>query len=310
MSFLSDHELRPLTLAEGRGLRPLGLILASGPSALEVALTELDRRPTATTLRFVWKSRHKGRAAPLLLIALYDGKAALCGPAGDDPPAYIDLDPGQVERLCATALSEPDRHSALRFLNSAMPEVESPMPGVRNEGLFATHELRTGVPNRADWKQATSRATPALKARGRELVEALGFEVTSLPGPVSVLRAGATKVAVAVFLDRSESIDVTSERFSGVSPVSYALALADTEALPYVVVTAGPVIRLYSTKAGIGTGRRGRTETFVEAHLDLLPNDLAGYLWLLFSSDALTSGGSFEDILERSLCLRPQRSTA
>ncbi len=107
MPFLADHELRPLTLAEDRGLRPLGLILASGPSALEVALTETDRRPTSTTLRSVWKSRHRGRAAPLLLIALYDNKAALCGPAGDDPPAYIDLDSGQVERLCATALSEP-----------------------------------------------------------------------------------------------------------------------------------------------------------------------------------------------------------
>jgi len=47
-------------------------------------------------------------------------------------------------------------------------------------------------------------------------------------------------------------------------------------------------------------GRRGRTETYIECHAGLLPDADAAYLWLLCSSEALTSGGSLEQILEAS----------
>jgi hypothetical protein len=36
-------------------------------------------------------------------------------------------------------LEEPDRHAALRFHRGAIPEVETTLPGLRNEGLLATH---------------------------------------------------------------------------------------------------------------------------------------------------------------------------
>ena len=75
---------------------------------------------------------------------------------------YLDLDPGQVQRLCLTALAEPDRHAAARFPKTVVPEVESPLPGLRNEGLFATHELARGVPLRDDWPEAQQKARPAL----------------------------------------------------------------------------------------------------------------------------------------------------
>ena len=160
----------------------------------------------------------------------------------------MDLDPGQVERLCETALSEPDRHAALRFLHSAIPEVESALPGLRNEGLLATHELKVGVPNREEWAGAVQKAKGVLHLRGEDLVRALGYEVERLPGPATVLLAQGTKRAVAIFLDRSESIDVASEHYSGISPVSYGLTQADREGLDYVLVSSGSVLRLYSTK--------------------------------------------------------------
>jgi len=59
-------------------------------------------------------------------------------------------------------------------------------------------------------------------------------------------------------------------------------------------------LRIYPTESGVGTGRRGRTETFVQLDLDLLRDDQAGYLWLVFSADALLPGGAFADILARS----------
>ena len=84
-----------------------------------------------------------------------------------------------------------------------------------------------------------------------------------------LLLSGDRKTAVAVLLDQSEEIDSASPRFDGVSPVSYALAQADREHLDYVMVVAGATLRLYPAKPGIGTGRRGRSETFVEINLDL-----------------------------------------
>jgi len=300
MSFLPDRELRPLNLPESHNLKPIGLALGNGANALEVAVTESTAPPTATILRAVWRARVAGRATPLLLVVLYDGKAALCGPAGDHPPAFVGLDRGKVERICTAALGEPDRHAALRFLHSAVPEVETPLSGVRNEGLFATHELQSGVPQRADWAEAAHKGQDCLRLRSQPLIQRLGFTLEPLPGPSYILRAAETRVAVAVFLERNESPEIPNTRFSNLSAVSYALAKADAENLNYVVVSTGSAIRLYPVRAGVGVGRRGRTETFVEIHLDLISNEQAGYLWLLFSAEALRRGGTVEDILEKS----------
>lgn len=300
MSFLDDRQSRPLSLDRAGDFKSLGLALGQGSQALEVAVVQAPRRPIQADLRRVWTARLGSRAVPLLLVALYDGKAAICGPAGPEPAVYHDLDAAQVERLCRTALDEPDRHAARRFLSAMLPELGGPLPGIRNEGFLATHQLVRGVPLRPDWVQAGERAKQVLDKRGDVLLRALGFEIRPFEGPVSVLSARGTKVSVALFLDRSESAEIANERFSGLSPIAYALARADRERLPYVVVVAGQQLRLYPVKAGVGTGHRGRTETYVQAHLDLLPADQAAYLWLLFSADALYPGGTLEEVIERS----------
>jgi hypothetical protein len=53
-------------------------------------------------------------------VALYGEQAALCGPAGDDPPVRLGVDRGQAERLCRAAVDQPDRHAALAFLAQAL----------------------------------------------------------------------------------------------------------------------------------------------------------------------------------------------
>jgi hypothetical protein len=136
--------------------------------------------------------------------------------------------------------------------------------------------------------------------RGRELVQRLGFTIEALPGPASVLRARATRAAIAVFLERADEIEPANERYDGLSPVSYALAKADAEKLDYVVVAAGTLLRVYPVPPGVGTARRGRTETFVELDVALLDAAAAGYLPLLASADALTTGGAFTQILDAS----------
>ncbi len=299
-TFLADLELRPLTLTDAGPLEPVGLMIGPGSGGLEVAIARSERKPNRDALRNAWKSRQGGRATPVLLVALHGGRAALCGPAGESPPVFLDLDVGQVERICRTALAEPNRHAATRFLWSVLPEVkESQIPGLRNLGLFATHELEKGVPQRSDWSQAQQQAKPLLERRGRDLLTGLGFQVSDTNQQYAILRCGQTKMAVAVFLDRSEACDIASDRFGGMTPVQYALAKADDENLDYVLVDHGHSLRIHTT-AGKGVGRRGRTETFVEIHLDLLPSDRAGYLWLLFSGPALSKDGSFSKILEES----------
>ncbi len=275
----------------------MGLALGQGQAPLEVVVIEAATRPAITAMRAAWKDRHGGRAAPVLLIAVYGNSAAVCGPSGDNPPVLPNVELGQAERLCRTALEEPDRHSALRFLRPALEAIDSPMAGVRNEGLMSTHEIGVWLRENRDKANAKAKSKIALTKTGTQLVMALGFEVEQTLGPASILVSQSQKLALAVFLDRNESPDTANQRFSNFSPVTYALTKADQENLPYVIIANGPAIRIYPTNPGVGVGRRGRTETFLELHLDLLKEDHISLLWYLFSADALGADGTFEKML-------------
>jgi len=106
--------------------------------------------------------------------------------------------------------------------------------------------------------------------------------------------------AVAVFLQEDESFDHAQDRFVGESPVAYALNEADKKNVDYVIGSDGDTLRLYTTNPEAGFGSRGQTDTYVEVNTSLLADDKAGYLWLLFSADALQEGGSLHNIMERS----------
>jgi hypothetical protein len=305
--FLIDREPEPWDVGKDvpGTLRPRSYFLGRGTHPLEVVLATAAGRPKADDVRRLWKLRHGGRPSPVLLVVGYPGHDgpcfSVCGPAGEHPTLLHDLPLSQTERLADAALAEPNRHAAIRFLVSMMPEVESDLPGLRNTGLLANQELRNGVPLRPDWADATHRGQQLLPLSGHRLVEALGFQVGSLSVSSSVLSIGAgNQRAVAVFLDETESFEESAERFQGVSPVSHALAIAEQENLPWVVLTRGRQIRLYSARPAVGVGRKGQAETYVEANLALLPADAAGYVPLLFGAGALVEKGTLEEILERS----------
>jgi hypothetical protein len=300
MGFLDTLQLRPVPGLSMPGCEIQGLALGQGQPALEIVFAKSPSQPLVVSIRSAWKDRQGGRATPVLLVVTYGTWAAICGPSGDSPPVLIGVEAGQVERLCATALAEPDRHAALRFLHPALEAIDSPMAGLRNEGLLSSHELEVWLKDRTDLTRVRSVSEQVSAKRGEQLVMSLGFEIAPLPGPASVLLSGAQKLALAVFLDRGESVEATNQRFSNRSPVSYALTLADQENLPYVIIANGPAIRIYPTDIGVGVGRRGRTETFLELHLDLLGEDRMSLLWYLFSAEALITGGTFEQLLGES----------
>lgn len=306
--FLPDYEhaIRwSATGASPEGLRTDLVFIGSGEHALEIALAHSSTRPRADDVRRLWKARQGGRPSPVLVVVTYPDhqveRVTICGPVGESPPVVPALEVSQVERLCAAALREPTRHVAIRFLVAMLDGLQEELiPGLRNRGMLATQELRSGVPQRADWDAACRDGSRLLGLTGRHLVEGLGFSVETLSVNSSVLTDRGAKRVVAVFLDEGEGFEDPGARFSGISPVSHALALADRENLPWVVLTRGHQIRLYAARPDTGVGRRGRAETYVELNLALLPDDSAGYLRLLFGPTALAESGTFEEILEAS----------
>ncbi|MEX0887568.1 MAG: hypothetical protein WD009_14140 [Phycisphaeraceae bacterium] len=303
-AILSDLPLRPVQLPGNGDFAPLGLALGQGSTPLEVLLVRSERPPQLPRVRSLWKQRNNRRAAPLLAVVLHGERAAVCGPLGDDPPVYPDADPAQVERICRIALDLPDRHAVARYLADALEAIrpDTRLPGIRNEGFLATHELARGARLLPGWEPAQQRARPLLGREGPDLLNALGFNAEPCDQMTSILRAGpdGQRLALAVLLRTAEAPDLNSDRFAGLSPVSYAMTVAERENLPYVVVAQGRKLRLYPVKTGVGVGQRGRNETYVQIDTGLLRDDDAAYLWLLYSSEALAAGGTLDQLINES----------
>jgi hypothetical protein len=300
-SFLEGVPLRALALPPAHGIVAKGLALGRGNPALEVVLAQSSAAPKPDDVRQLWRSRHAGRAAPVLVAVLHDTRATVCGPLGDPPQVYPTVDESQADRILREALNAPDRHAAIRLLRDVLQTVAGELPGIRNEGLLATHELRVGVKKRADYPAATENAKRILHRQDKDLLESLGYRIERLDNFTSLLRGNdQRRLALAVLLEPHEAPEVQSERFARLSPISYALSVADREGLPFVVVCQGPKIRLYPARVGIGVGQRSRTETFIEAYTTVLRDDDAGYLWMLFSAAALDRGGTLEQLLADS----------
>jgi hypothetical protein len=213
------------------------------------------------------------------------------------------VDRGQAERVCDAALDKPDRFTAQQFLSEMLPQLDEELTGLRNQGLLSTHELRVGVPERDDWEDATEQARRALDDDDpREMVKGLNYEIDQLTDQSYVLKDSSDghERAVAMFLQEDESFDHAQDRFVGQSPVAYALNEADKRNLDYVIGSSGDTLRLYTTNPDAGFGSRGRTDTYVEVNTNLLADDKAAYLWLLFSANALRDEGTLHDIMERS----------
>ncbi len=300
---------RALEEPEGLALTPIGLWLGRGNGPLEIAAYILPRRPTGAVLTDAYRKRRGGRATPVLVV-IESGEASeavcsLIGPTGEDPTFVQDLTSAQAIAICKAAADQVDRHAATRFLMNAMGSLGTAIPGLDNEGFLAYHELQVGVPKRGDWGGATARSAEIMVVRGRDLVRDLGYTVQDdASGKHSILLAANRKTAIALYLNRAEEPELAATRFSDITPISYALAVADRENLDHVIITTPSSIRIYPTKTGVGVAQRGRTETYVDLNLNVLSPTQAGYLWLLFAADATRTGGTLGEILDASTRFR------
>lgn len=68
-----------------------------------------------------------------------------------------------------------DRHGTLWGSAEEGVRDSTGVAGFTNSGLFASHHIKTNVPQRADWQSLADTSQPLLRRRGRQLIEALGF---------------------------------------------------------------------------------------------------------------------------------------
>ena len=276
-----------------------------GADALEI-VWGIGGSHKVTDLRTVWAARSNNgrRSNPVIVVHLREeeGPALIVGPGreGALPPVLVVNDTGRLTRLLEASLAKPNRFRSREHLDQYLPRVDDPAWGVRNKGLFATHSLLNTPAHHENWSGLSETGATMLGSRGTELARELGFTVTmGSGGRYSVLSVDDQPTALGLFLPSDEGPRTHIARF-GDSPVLFGFRMADELDLPWVIVNAGDRLQLYSTRPDIGVGRRGRTETYTEILLDLLAPGDAGYVPLLFSSEALRSGGYLEKLIERS----------
>ncbi len=289
-------------------LQPEFVQIGNGPDGFEAAFARMvhpGATPKADDVRALWKARWNRRAAPVALVVAHRGpggdwRASVCG-TKDDPAVIAGLPLDQVDRIVNAALSSPDAATADRtFHRLLVGQKDALVAGLTNVGLFASHELRRGVPNRADFATARAIAEPLLRSRGQDLIRGLGYTMTPHGSTANILSTDGENRAVAVFLDEHEVFDRAAARFNATSPVAQGMAIAAAQNLPWLLITRGTQIRLYPTSPDVGVGRKGQAETYTEVDLALLAPPDAAYLHLIFSANALADDGTASEILAAS----------
>jgi hypothetical protein len=270
-----------------------------GLGGFQVAVATIVTPPNRQVLRDLFTAR-KGRTQIQLVVAVvHDGTVHIFGP---DPQAQpVEFPVEQAERQLQSVLAEPDVLAATeRFAGFRKASDSTGVPGFTNSGLFATHHIMTNVTTSADWETLGRQALPLLGMRRKHLIQALGFNAQ--PGPNGTLLLSIDEHpprAVAVLLDDSEQFDAKTQRFQ-LSPVAFGLAVATRQEVPWLIVLRKDQIRLYPGRDGVGVGSKGQAETFFEVDLSVIEQRYAALLPLIFSANALTAGGTTDELLRDS----------
>lgn len=291
----------------------LGVDLEKGRDIV-VRVVDAERRPARGDVEKLWQSmaqtlvlvlavRYVWKGIPVVDLVGGRRKLPANAPKGTRPRPLIVQEVPVVEarKFCQIILNEETPHAANRLVARWMDERATDMPGLKNDGLFARHALLNYVPERPDWPAASQKATRICDKAGRDLVKALGFHIDDVSDPrAALLTIDGEPTAAALFLEGAASFDEASAQYGALSPVTHALTVARRHRVRWVVLTRKRSIRLHPVSPDLGVGRRGRTTTYVEINLDMLSEERSAFLWLLFSSEALSDAGTVDEILAAS----------
>jgi hypothetical protein len=271
--------------------------------ALHVATAEFtgSGEPTAAQLKDLHKRRTGNGVTPVVLVVEVDSRHCVVFGHNADWAPTRKIEYSTVARILQAALDDPNPIAARERINTFRDALDTTsLPGIKNSGLFANHELATGVPTRPDFDKACQRSVALLSLTGTPLLNGLGFAHTAAGNNAYLLRGtGKDDLAVAVMLQDDEMFDAPSKRLDGL-PVAKGLAVAEVHGVSWIILLRRTKIRLYPAQLGLGVGRKGLTETYLEIDLPQLTDANAGYLSLIFSVDALVEGGTAYDIMESS----------
>ena len=150
----------------------------AGIDPIEIAIAGWTAagRPTREALVKLHGLRLDKRATSVVVVTeLANGEVLVLGPNSATAP--VGPLPGeQAVRMLQAVLDEPTVIAARTRLAGVSQAIDSTsIPGVKNSGLFANHELRVGVPQRADWADACAASSGLLSNRGQDLIKSLGY---------------------------------------------------------------------------------------------------------------------------------------
>lgn len=283
------------------GFAPESIFFGQGNAAqaMQIAAGSASTLPTRTQLRSLYSDR-KGKLPISLMLAVEHGdQISIFGP---DPDAEtLTLRAGNAINFLNAVLAEPEESlSYQRALSIRRSLQTTDISGFTNNGLFASHYIRTSAPSHPSWNKCLEESKALVDLRHMQLIEGLGFEVTSTPANTHVLRAkGQDNRVVAVLLDRTESFDGKSPRFQA-SPVEWGLNIASSQGAPWLIALRDSQIRLYPAKDGVGVGQKSQVETYFEIDLLTIDEDKAALLPLIFSAEALSENGTADELLRES----------
>jgi hypothetical protein len=195
-------------------------------------------------MRSTWKKRQGGGATPLLLIAddpEGGGRVRVLGPGKDAPLRRMR---GEALAQAIEAAAGMSRNAAIRKLANELERLDADgVPGLVVRGLGTRHLYRTRLREREDrWGELEVLAAKVPTGSWREVLDALGYELTELPGRGYVARARG-KPAIVVFPRRSPEEFARLDE-SGRLPEGALLAACDAQGAPYGILAAGSRMRL------------------------------------------------------------------
>lgn len=202
-----------------------------------------------------------------------------------------------LNRICGLQ----DRYELPRVVATQIAALDSASPGLIDNGMLTEHYVVDVLPvSGTAWTTAQDKGKAARRNQGRDLIKALGFEIEQHSRNAEMLRVNGGPRAIAVVLSSSEQIDSKAGRLNDLAPLVFGFQEAERAGVDWLVVTHGTRIRVHPVNQGAALSKRSRTETYLEIDLDILPEDRSGYLWLIFSKDALAVEGTLGDLIGKS----------
>ena len=188
----------------------------STSSAMQVATGQASSLPSRGTMKRLFSDRKgKNSTSNLMVVIEFGDDCAIFGP---DPDSELLVQKVSNARnfLNSVLAQENGIYQYHRAISIRRSLQTTDMVGFTNNGLFASHYIRTSASSHPKWQEAQQRSASLQNLRDRELITSLGFEVTASPSNTLLLSAqGQDKRVVAILLDQSEHFDSNSQGFRG-----------------------------------------------------------------------------------------------